>query len=342
VSGYAELISEAAPYHLPTPELADIPGIAESPSDLAPPPQPFSRRQTRGSETSAFGRYSYSGVLTAYHRSATLAFLDACCSNTALPVVIRHVSRTARVRRSSGGRGPTGGPHAGLHGHDPPKNHLLCQLPPVVRKTLLYDADYITLAVGQAFARVGDPVTNGFFPDDGLVSLISEMTTGHHVAISAVGVEGMVGTGAVLGLKHHVCSPVALITSHGYRIRAERLLAFFNDSEDLRQVAVRYLGGQLNELAITAACHRVHSLRQRLARWLLLATDKVQQQSLPLTHDALARMVGGPRHAVTVALQQLGRQGAIVHRRGRIDVLRPSALIDEACECYMPTRGLSV
>jgi CRP-like cAMP-binding protein len=230
--------------------------------------------------------------------------------------------------------------HTGVRGHDAPANHLLRQLPQLVRKSLLEEAEYITLPVGQAFARVGDPVTKGYFPEDGLLSLISEMTTGHHVAIAAVGLEGMLGIGAVLGLRHHLCSPVTLVTSHGYLVPAQRLLGVFNDSEDLREVALGYVGGRLTELAITAACHRVHSLRQRLARWLLVATDKLQQRSLLITHDALAQMVGGPRHAVTVALQQLRRQGAIVHRRGQIDVLRPSALIQEACECYPPTPGV--
>lgn len=293
-----------------------------------------------GNGRSAPARSPYSGVLTASHRSATLALPDAACRRPAAHnVVTRHAIRTARSRRLGSGRRFASGQHGGVCGHDAPKNHLLRQLPPPVRESLLEEAEYMTLPVGQAFARVGDPVTKSYFPDDGLMSLISEMTTGHHVAVATVGVEGMLGIGAILGLKYHLCSPVTLVTSHGYLIPANRLLGVFNDSDDLRQVALAYLGGRLTDLAITAACHRVHSLRQRLARWLLVAIDKVQQQSLPLTHDQLARMVGGPRHAVTVALQQLGRQGAIVHRRGHIDVLRPSALIEEACECYATRRG---
>jgi CRP-like cAMP-binding protein len=291
-----------------------------------------------GSESFFLGSHPYSRVLTACHCSATLALLDAGRRRDATSVVIRHANRAARSR-SGAGRGLVGGHHAGVRRHDAPKNHVLRQLPPAVRRSLLDGSEYITVPVGHALARVGDPVTYGYFPDDGLLSLISEMTTGHHVAIATLGVEGMVGIGAVLGLNHHVCSPVTLVTSHGYLITAHRLLTVFKDSENLRQIALAYIGGRLTELATTAACHRVHSLRQRLARWLLVATDKVQQQSLPITHDTLAQMVGGPRHAVTVALQQLRRQGAIVHRRGHIDVLRPSALIQEACECHTSIRS---
>jgi CRP-like cAMP-binding protein len=320
-------------------DLVEISATARSVSSLTGLLPAFSS-QIPGIETSAPGSRPYRGVLTAYHHSATLAPLDAGRRGAAPSVVIRHAIGPARSRRSGGRRGLAGGHFTGVRRHDAPKNHVLRQLSPVVRKLLLDGAEYITLPVGQAFARVGDPVTNGYFPDDGLLSLISEMTTGHHVAIATVGVEGMLGIGSVLGLTHHLCSPVALVTSHGYLIAAYRLLEVFKDSENLRQVALAYIGGRLTELATIAACHRVHSLRQRLARWLLVATDKVQQQSLPITHDALARIVGGPRHAVTVALQQLRRQGAIVHRRGHIDVLRPSALIQEACECYAPTRSV--
>jgi CRP-like cAMP-binding protein len=214
------------------------------------------------------------------------------------------------------------------------KNQLLLQLAAATRETLLHEASYISLPIGRAFAHVGDAIVTAYFPDTGLLSLISEMTTGHHVAVAAIGVEGMVGLGVLLGLRQYPYSPVTLVPSHGYIVDADRLLRVFSDSEDLRRIVLAYSGRRLRELSIAAACNRVHSHRQRLARWLLVATEKAQQRSLPITHDALAQMVGGPRHAVTVALQQLRRKGGIVHRRGHIDVLRRSMLIEEACECY--------
>jgi len=214
------------------------------------------------------------------------------------------------------------------------KNHLLLQLPVELRETLLGDADYVELPAGPALAHIGDAIAAAYFPDGGLLSLISEMTTGHHIAIAAVGAEGMIGIGPLLGLRHFAYSPTTLVPSHGYLIRTDRLLRAFNSSETLRGVVLAYIGGRLGDLATAAACNRVHSHRQRLARWLLVATDKARQRSLPVTHDALAEMVGGPRHAVTAALKQLSAQGAIAHRRGRVEILRRAVLVDEACECY--------
>jgi CRP-like cAMP-binding protein len=95
----------------------------------------------------------------------------------------------------------------------------------------------------------------------------------------------------------------------------------------------------MRELRTAAACNRVHSHRQRLARWLLVITDKATQQSLPITHEALAQLVGGPRHAVTVALNELRAKGAIGHLRGRVDILERSLLLAQACECYAAAEG---
>jgi CRP-like cAMP-binding protein len=155
-----------------------------------------------------------------------------------------------------------------------------------------------------------------------------------------VGAEGFIGLGALLRIRDYRCSPVTLVPSRGHLVSADRLLQVFRDSDDFRRVVLTYVGGRLGELSIAAACNRAHSHRQRLARWLLVATDKAQQRSLPVTHDALAQMVGGPRHAVTVALNQLRTKGAVAHRRGRIDVLRRFVLVAEACECYGPPARL--
>jgi len=174
-----------------------------------------------------------------------------------------------------------------------------------------------------------------YFPDSGVFSLISEMTTGHQVGIAAVGAEGAIGLGALFGIHHYPHSSVALVPSHGHVVDAARFLRVFRDAEGFQRVVLAYVGRRMDELSIAAACNRVHSHRQRLARWLLVATDKADQRWLPVTHDALAQMVGGPRHAVSAALNQLRTRGAIAYGRGRIDVLNRSVLVSEACECYI-------
>jgi CRP-like cAMP-binding protein len=222
----------------------------------------------------------------------------------------------------------------GAFGHGEPQNRLLSQLPDGVRQTLLSAAEYIALPAGRTFARAGAAIVSAYFPDDGVLSLISRMTTGHQVAIAAVGAEGVIGLGALMGMRRCPLSSVTLVPSRGHVVAADRFLRVFRDSEDLQRIALAYTGSRMGELTIAAACNRVHSHRQRLARWLLIATDKARQHSLPVTHEALAQMVGGPRHAVTVALNELRTKGALAYRRGGVDVLERSALVAEACECY--------
>jgi CRP-like cAMP-binding protein len=221
-----------------------------------------------------------------------------------------------------------------VQAHAVVKNRILLQLPTGVRETLLHQAAYVELPVGRTFARVGDPIVSAYFPDTGVLSLICQTTTGHQVAVAAVGAEGVVGIGALFDMSHYSNSLVTLVPSRGHLVPAHRFVRVFKDSEEFRRIAMAYVGGRMGELTTAAGCNRVHSHRQRLARWLLIATDKARLRSLPVTHEALAQMVGGPRHAVTIALDQLRKRGAIAYLRGRVDVLKRSALVQEACECY--------
>ena len=218
--------------------------------------------------------------------------------------------------------------------HRPKKNQLLMQLAADDREALVADADYVRLPVGHVFARVGDPIARAYFPDAGVMSVISEMTTGHHVALGAVGAEGVLGVSAVFGKQRYPVSVRVLVESCGHTVATRRIVDAFRRSEDVRRVMLAHVGSRTWELMTAAACNRVHSHRQRLARWLLTTTDKAGQRSLPTTHEALAQLVGGPRHAVTVALNELRAKGAIAHLRGRIEILDRTVLIAQACECY--------
>lgn len=215
-----------------------------------------------------------------------------------------------------------------------PKNDILVHLPPSEREMLLLQAERIRVPGGSTLARAGDDIVSTYFPEAGVISVISEMATGHQVAVAAVGREGLVGVGALLSVPRCPHRLVAVVESHGYLVPADRLRHLFERSELLRTVALTAIGRSMVELMTAAACHRVHSNRQRLARWLLVVTDKARQRSLRATHETLAQMVGGPRHAVSVALNDLRADGAITYVRGSIDIGRRSVLVAHACECY--------
>ena len=229
-------------------------------------------------------------------------------------------------------------PHFNVSRPTPPtiqvRNQILRQVPDGDRDVLLAEADHVRLPAGDLIARPGDPISSAYFLDTGVVSLVTEMTTGHQVAVAAIGAEGLVGLEPLFGVSQFAHRIVVLVDSSGYRIPADRFRRVFQQSEVFRRVTLMHIGRRMSELVIAAACNRAHSHRQRLARWLLVTTDKAGQRSLRVTHETLAQMVGGPRHAVTVALNELRVKGAITHLRGRIDILKRSVLVGQACECY--------
>jgi CRP-like cAMP-binding protein len=216
-----------------------------------------------------------------------------------------------------------------------PVNQILRQLPAKDREALLAHSEYINLPVGYTIARVEDPFSTVYFPESGVVSVVSEMTTGHHLAVATVGAEGVLGVGTLFGKDGYPLSLIVLVESAGYRVASPHLRDLFHSSRASAQVFLGYIGSRMWDALTAAACNRVHSHRQRLARWLLTATDKAARDWLPVTHQTLAQMVGGPRHAVTVALNDLRARGAIAHLRGRIEVLDRAVLTAQACECYV-------
>jgi CRP-like cAMP-binding protein len=213
-------------------------------------------------------------------------------------------------------------------------NRILTQLPDHERAAVLAHAEHTVFPAGQTFARPGEPITSAYFPESGVIAWVSEMATGHQVAVASVGADGIVGSTSLLAIPRHPHRVVALLESAGYRLSSDALRRAFNEFDGFRTAVLAHIGRHMMEVASLVACSRVHSHRQRLARWLLMITDKADEQSLAITHDVLAQVVGGPRHAVTVALNELREKGAIAHLRGRVEILNRSALIEHACECY--------
>ena len=221
-----------------------------------------------------------------------------------------------------------------------PANRVLLESPADDREAVLGDSQPIVVRAGQTFAGADDPLLSIFFPVSGVVTYVGEMTTGHEVSVAAVGCEGIVG-GTAMGMARHPYRIVALLDCEGYQVPIDAFRRAFGEREGFRAAVLASIGRQWNEAASLVACGRVHSHRQRVARWLLMTLDKSQRSSMLLTHDDLARMVGGARHAVTNVVNALHRAGAIAHVRGRIDIVDRAVLAREACECYRRTAALT-
>lgn len=207
-----------------------------------------------------------------------------------------------------------------------PTNKILAALSSAEWKVLQRHAKRVVFPTGTTLHRPDDPVSTVYFPDSGVISVVSTLRGGHHVEIAAIGREGFVGAAVLFDTR----SPywmVVQIDSSGYQVPADVFRRAFDESETMRRLSLAHVGRTVRQLARSAACNRFHSHRQRLARWLLVTMDKSGQRSLDLTHDFIAQMVGGPRHSVTVALNHLRAVGAIDGSRGRIEIVDLERLV---------------
>ena len=214
-------------------------------------------------------------------------------------------------------------------------NEILASLPPAERVIVRSHARQIELASGETLLRQGDPLTTVFFPNCGVLLLVNALATGQNAAVAAIGREGLLGAATVLHIDRATpWGRVFVVTDvSGYAVSSETFHRLFHELRGLREQTLAHFGRMLIATGVSATCGRFHSHRQRLARWLIELSRKSGQQSLPMTHDAVAQIVGGPRHAVTTAFGELRSSGAIEYLRGQVSVVDEARLRTFACEC---------
>ena len=173
-----------------------------------------------------------------------------------------------------------------------------------------------------------------YFPNEGLISLVVAMENGKTVEAGIVGSEGVVGLPAVAGLSRGPLREVMQIGGNGFRVKIRNLKTTLDFTPNLRQIMKRYTMILGLHVAQTAACNRLHDIDRRLARWLLMAHDRVDSGTLRITHDFLATMLGTDRPSVSQAAGRFQRMNIIKYSRGAVKILNRGALANQACECY--------
>ena len=173
-----------------------------------------------------------------------------------------------------------------------------------------------------------------YFPNQGLLSLLVATEDGKTVEVAMVGNEGVAGVASAVGLTISTLRQLVQISGEGFRIRVEALQTCLESTPLFQMALSRYAVVQGMQIAQTAACNRLHDAGERLARWLLMAADRVHSSSLPITHDFLATMLGTDRPSISLAAKLLQKNKVIQYRRGAIEVLSRKKLENSACECY--------
>jgi CRP-like cAMP-binding protein len=173
-----------------------------------------------------------------------------------------------------------------------------------------------------------------YFLEDAISSVVVTMQNGSTVEVGLIGRDGVVGLSAVMGNGRSANRTFIQVPGTGYMLKAKVLREHAEASPDLRSCLNLAMQGYLVQTAQTAACNRIHELEERLARWLLMCSDRLQTDCIRITHEFLATMLGTRRSSVTVAAGILHKAGFIEYSRGNVTIQDRKGLVQAACECY--------
>jgi CRP-like cAMP-binding protein len=221
---------------------------------------------------------------------------------------------------------------------EPPRNHLLRALQPEDLARLLPAMEPIELIYRQTVYRQGETISHVVFPEQGWLSQLIMLEGGDAGEVGLIGREGMAGLRLFFDDDRSAVEVIVQSSGHALRLAADRFRMTVDDSPALRGLLSRYTLAIQQQVSQTAACNIRHVVEQRLGRWLLMAHDRADGDSLQMTHELLSTMLGVRRAGVTVAAGALQRAGLIRYERGVITIVDRAGLEAASCECYRVVR----
>jgi CRP-like cAMP-binding protein len=214
------------------------------------------------------------------------------------------------------------------------RNHLLAALPEDVLERLKVHLEPISFALGQVVYESGAHMDYVYFPTTSHISLLYTMIDGSTAEMGLVGQEGVVGIALFMGGETTPNRAMVQGAGLAYRMKAKSMLVEFKRGGEFQHLMLRYTQALITQISQTAVCNRLHSVEQRLCRWLLMTHDLAQTDQLQMTHEFISNMLGVRREGVTMAARRLQQMGMISYVRGHIQILDRQQLMAHVCECY--------
>lgn len=218
------------------------------------------------------------------------------------------------------------------------QNQLLASLPLDALAGMLPRLDLVALKPRQPIYASGEAMTAVYFPEAGMVSLVANLDNGMQAEVGVIGREGMLGGSILSGVATSFTEAMVQIPGAAWRMTTADLGHELKCNPPLRPLLSRYGEALQAQIMQTAACNVLHTLEQRLVRWLLMVHDRSDSDELALTQDFMAMMLGVQRPTLTLAAGVLQRAGLIRYARGHLTVLDRPALEVASCECYDAVR----
>jgi CRP-like cAMP-binding protein len=217
---------------------------------------------------------------------------------------------------------------------DPLANHLLAALEAADWQRWKPHLEPVNLRRGEILYAAGQPQFHAYFPTSAIVCLLQMTEAGGSTGFAIAGHEGVVGISLLLGSETTTSGGSVLIAGQGFRMPALALQEEFNRFEAVRQLLLRYAQALITQITQTAVCFRHHTADQQVCTWLLHCLDRLADNEIVVTHDALASLLGVRRESVTLVVGHLRAAGLIRCRRGCIEVLDRAGLERRSCECH--------
>jgi len=215
------------------------------------------------------------------------------------------------------------------------RNFLLAALPPDDLARLLPRLDIVPLRLKELLHKPGAPIEYVYFPGGGFCSIVTLLADGTMVEAATVGREGLVGLSAtVLENPSSTAAMAQTDIDICYRMRADIFRQEMESCGAFHAVIARYAQAMMAFIMQSVACNAAHSIEQRLARWLLVAQDRMDANEFLLTQEFVATMLGASRSTVSLVAGMLQKSGFIAYHRGRLSILDRHALEAASCECY--------
>ncbi|CAN5835273.1 Crp/Fnr family transcriptional regulator [soil metagenome] len=216
----------------------------------------------------------------------------------------------------------------------PLQNHLLAALPSAEFARLNFGLELITMPLGDALYESGVLQQYVYFPTTAIVSLLYILEDGISAEIAAVGNEGIVGISVFMGGDSTPNRAVVQSEGYAYRLKGPSIKNEFYRGGHVQRVLLLYTQALMTQMTQIAICNMHHTVEQQLCRWLLLSLDRLPSDSVSMTQQVIANMLGIRRERVAEAAGNLQRAGIIRYSRGAIEVLDRPAMENTVCECY--------
>lgn len=215
-----------------------------------------------------------------------------------------------------------------------PANRLLAALPAKEYAHLLPNLEEIPLTYAETIYEPGEAIRYIYFPNSGMISLLTHAAEGEVLEVGVVGNEGMIGLPVFLGVETSRNQVIVQGDGAALRIKTEDFIKECGRGVSLPKLLRRYTHALITQVSQTVACNRFHLIEERLMCWLLLMHDRMQTDKFKITQEFLSKMLGVRREAVSKSAANLQQRKLIEYSRGIVSIINRAALEAAACNCY--------